>query len=229
MNVAFFAPLMCQRLVVSDKISVFGRKSRPLLHYYMESGFVLACEERMSQPDEQCVRACLDGQPAVFRHLVERHQLPLARYLCARLGNAEEATEAAQETFVRAYFALPKLQKPASFFSWLLGIADRVAKETRRAAARRRTVDWGQLDPAEPADKHDSCTDTGVAEAVAKLPDMYREVIMRRFYAGQSCAEIAGDLDVPLGTVTKRLSRAYTLLRQHLGPNVPNRENEVSR
>lgn len=183
----------------------------------------------MSPPDEQCVRSCLDGQPAAFRHLVERYQSPLRRCLYTRLGNAEEATEAAQETFVRAYFALSKLRKPASFFSWLLGIADRVAKETRRAAGRRRTVDWEQLEPAELADKQDACTDTSVTEAVAKLPDMYREVIVLRFYGGQSCVEISRDLDVPLGTVTKRLSRAYTLLREHLGPKFPNRASEVSR
>jgi RNA polymerase sigma-70 factor (ECF subfamily) len=130
---------------------------------------------------------------------------------------------------VRAYFALSDLRKPASFFSWLLGIADRVAKETRRAAGRRRTVEWELLEPAEPADKQDACTDTAVTAAVAKLPDTYREVIVLRFYGGQSCAEISRDLDVPLGTVTKRLSRAYALLREHLGPDLPNRESEVSR
>ena len=190
---------------------------------------MLTCEEQMSPPDEQCVRSCLDGQPAAFDHLVERYQSPLRRCLYARLGNAEEATEAAQETFVRAYFALSELRKPASFFSWLLGIADRVAKETRRAAGRRRTVNWEQLEPAELAGKQDARPDTAVTEAVAKLPDMYREVIVLRFYGGQSCAEISRDLDVSLVTVTKRLSRAYTLLREHLGPKFPSRESEVSR
>jgi hypothetical protein len=66
------------------------------------------------------------SEPAAFRQLVERYQSLLIRSLYARLGNAEEATEAAQETFVRAYFALPQLRKPASFSSWLLGIARRV-------------------------------------------------------------------------------------------------------
>ena len=141
----------------------------------------------------------------------------------------EEATEAAQETFVRAYFGLRELRKPGVFFAWLLGIADRVAKETCRTAGRRPTVDLEQVEPAEPAGKQDTCIDTAVAEAVAKLPDVYREVIMLRFYGGRSCAEISRDLGVPLGTVTKRLSRAYSLLREHLGPKFPSQENEVSR
>ena len=180
----------------------------------------------MSQADEQCVRSCLNGQPAAFRHLVERYQSPLRRCLHARLGNADAATEAAQETFVRAYFALSELRKPASFFSWLLGIADRVAKEAGRAALRRRTV---ELEPAQLAGKQDKCTDTSVTDAVAKLPDIYREVIMLRFYGEQSCQQISRDLDVPLGTVTKRLSRAYTLLRERLGPKLSGQESEAPR
>jgi RNA polymerase sigma-70 factor, ECF subfamily len=183
----------------------------------------------MSQADEQSVRSCLDGNPGAFRHLVERYQSPLMRSLYARLGNAEEATEAAQETFVRAYFALRDLRKPGAFFSWLLGIADRVAKEIHRAAKRRRTVDWEQVEPAELADKQGPRPDATVAEAVAKLPDVYREVVLLRFYGGSSCADISRDLDVPLGTVTKRLSRAYALLREQLAAELPGQENEVPR
>jgi DNA-directed RNA polymerase specialized sigma24 family protein len=63
----------------------------------------------MRPPDEQCIRSCLDGQPGAFRHLVERYQTPLVRHLCGSLGNRDQAEEAAQEAFVRAYFALRKL------------------------------------------------------------------------------------------------------------------------
>ncbi len=122
----------------SEKFDGFRSQKGPLRHYCIESGFVLICEGWMSPSDEQCVRSCLDGHPEAFRHLVERYQTPLLRHLRLRLGNVGEATEAAQEAFVRAYFALGDLRKPEAFFSWLLGIADRVAKETHRAAKRRR-------------------------------------------------------------------------------------------
>jgi RNA polymerase sigma-70 factor, ECF subfamily len=190
---------------------------------------VLISEEGMSPPDEQCVRSCLNDHPEAFRFLVERYQAPLLRRLCLRLGNTEEATEAAQETFVRAYFALRNLRKPEAFFPWLLGIADRVAKETHRAAKRQRTVVWEQAEPVEPAGKQEACADTAVTEAVAKLPDTYREVVMQRFYDGKSCQEISRELEVPLGTVTKRLSRAYSLLRERLGAAARSQESEVSR
>jgi RNA polymerase sigma factor (sigma-70 family) len=182
----------------------------------------------MSPPDEQCVRSCLNNHPEAFRVLVERHQAALTRRLCSCLGNSEDAAEAAQETFVRAYFALRNLRKPEAFFPWLVGIADRVAKETHRAAKRRRTVAWEQVEPAATAGKKETEDDPALTEAVAKLPDTYREVIELRFHEGHSCEEISRRLDVPLGTVTKRLSRAYGLLRERLNAGV-DRESEVSR
>lgn len=183
----------------------------------------------MSPPDEQCVRSCLNNHPEAFRFLVERHQAPLLRRLCMHLGNAEEAAEAAQETFVRAYFALRNLRKPESFFPWLVGIADRVVKETHRSVKRHRAVTLEQVETGEMPGKQDSHIDTEVLDAIARLPETYREVIMLRFFDGQSCHEISRNLNVPLGTVTKRLSRAYCLLREHLGPKFPNQESEVSR
>jgi RNA polymerase sigma-70 factor (ECF subfamily) len=53
-------------------------------------------------------------------------------------------------------------------------------------------------------------------EAIAVLPEAHREVILLRYYEGLSCQEVAMRLDMPLGTVTKTLSRAYALLRQEL-------------
>ncbi len=189
----------------------------------------------MPSSDQQCVRSCLDGRPDAYRQLVERHQAALLRYLGATLHDADAAAEAAQEAFVRAYFTLPKLRKPEAFFSWLCGIADRVTKESRRAAKRCRTVDWQQAGSAEVIDPghanlEGSVTEaavSSVAEAVAKLPDLYREVILLRFYGNRSCLEISRDLEVPLGTVTKRLSRAYALLRQRLSNGGCGRQSEV--
>jgi RNA polymerase sigma-70 factor, ECF subfamily len=182
----------------------------------------------MPPRDEELVRACLDGCPEAFRHLVERHQLPLVRRLCACLGDADEAAEIAQEAFVRAYFALPQLRKPESFFAWLAGIADRVAKETDRDARRRRMVDLGRVDPEELAEEPAEEADEALADAVDGLPEPYRGVIRLRYYEHRSCAEISSDLGVPLGTVTKRLSRAYALLRESLGANRSSPNGEVS-
>ncbi len=167
--------------------------------------------------DQEYVRLCLDGRPEMFRHLVVRHESALIRHLARRLGDEDEAAEAAQEAMVRSYFALPTLRKGGSFFPWLLGIADRVAREVCRARRRHPApLDFeatsASVRPDLSAD--DNRSDPELSRAVAELPEAYRQVILMRFYGGQSCAEIGRNLGVSLGTVTSRLSRAYALLRE---------------
>jgi RNA polymerase sigma-70 factor (ECF subfamily) len=176
----------------------------------------------MCQSDEECVRQCLAGRPGAFRRLVERHQQAVMRCFTVRFADREKAAEAAQETLVRAYFALPGLRKPESFLPWLMGIAARVAREMARDDKRRRGL---PLD-VEPAAELAAPGDGGVAgdtfgagrvrQVVEALPELYREVIVLRFYGGLSCAQCGEHLGVPVTTVTKRLSRAYALLRESL-------------
>jgi RNA polymerase sigma-70 factor (ECF subfamily) len=66
------------------------------------------------------------------------------------------------------------------------------------------------------ADANDHVEDYPLEEAIAVLPESYRRVILLRYYEGLSCQELATRLGMPLGTVTKTLSRAYALLRQEL-------------
>jgi RNA polymerase sigma-70 factor (ECF subfamily) len=155
----------------------------------------------------------LNGHPEAYGQLVQRYQDPLRSYLAARLGDAERTEEAAQETFVRAFFALGKLKATGSFFSWLLGIASRVAKEQRRSERRQRLV-IGRF--ARSLALPETSIDGDLRQAVANLPQPYAEVILLRYYGGVSCAEVAQQLGVPVGTVTKRLSRAYAMLRESL-------------
>jgi len=178
----------------------------------------------MSLTDKECVERCLDGRPDAYRQLVSRYQGPLLSYLVSRLGDPHQAEEAAQEAFVRAYFGLRKLKKPDSFFAWLAGIAGRVMQEQYRSQRRR-------VELASQAAEHRPTTgdteEIELGKAVAALPDVYREVILMRYYTGLSCAELASRLDVPIGTVTKRLSRAYAMLRKSLLPKETWSEHKV--
>ena len=170
----------------------------------------------METTDREYVKRCRDGQPDDFRLLVQRYQKPLFVYLSSRLGDPLQAEEAAQESFVRAFFSLKKLRKPESFYSWLLGIAGRVLKEQFRLQARRdrdREAAAGMM--AE--DAGDCPEEYPLEEAIAGLPESHRQVILLRYYEALSCQEVATRLGMPLGTVTKTLSRAYALLRQELG------------
>ena len=170
----------------------------------------------MSRADRDNVVACWNGHPEAFRQLVVRYQAVLLSYLSGRFGNRDQAEEAAQETLVRAFFALRRLRKPDSFFSWLLGIANRVANEQVRTEQRHRDI--ARLMP-QPTAGSEHSPDYALERAVAELPETYREVVLLRYYGRCSCAEVAEQLGIPLGTVTKQLSRAYAMLRQSLSEN----------
>ena len=165
--------------------------------------------------DAEYVISSRNGCPDHFRFLVERYQRPLFAFLAGRLGDRLEAEEAAQESFVRAFMSLGKLNKPESFFAWLLGIAGRVVKEQVRLLKRgeQERLAAGSLvnEPTEGPDYP-------LEEALAALPESYRQVLLLRYYEGLSCQEVATRLSLPLGTVTKTLSRAYALLRDKLRP-----------
>jgi RNA polymerase sigma-70 factor (ECF subfamily) len=169
----------------------------------------------MMENDRYYVERCLDGHPDDFRHLVRRYQPVLLAHLAGKLGSRDRAEEAAQETLVRAYFKMDTLRKPESFFAWLLGIADLVAKEEQRKESIRRQRESVRASVEETTEPELS-QDFSLEAAVAALPEAYRTVILLRYYGGLSCAGIAKQLDVPLGTVTKTLSRAYAFLRDSL-------------
>jgi RNA polymerase sigma-70 factor, ECF subfamily len=164
--------------------------------------------------DREYVESSRNGCPDHFRLLVQRYQKPLFAFLSDRIGDPLEVEEAAQESFVRAFLSLKKLRKPESFCSWLLGIAARVAKEQFRSAAARER-DRGAAETML-LETEESQEEFPLEAALAVLPENYRRVIVLRYYEGRSCQEIAHRLDLPLGTVTKTLSRAYALLRQEL-------------
>jgi DNA-directed RNA polymerase specialized sigma24 family protein len=84
-----------------------------------------------------------------------------------------EAEEVAQETLVRCYFGLSKLKKRGSFFPWLLGISNRVAKEQHRSRQRRQQTLSGL---AEKKPQRPVKYDYPLARTIAQLPDFYRVI-----------------------------------------------------
>ena len=168
----------------------------------------------MDLTDKEYVERCRDGHPEDFGLLVDRYQKPLFAYLAARVGNSPQAEEAAQESFVRAFLSLRRLRQPESFYSWLLGIAGRVAKEQFRSELHRKQESEAAETLLTSADDHTE--DYPLEAAIAALPENHRQVILLRYYEGLSCQEVTTRLGMPLGTVTKTLSRAYALLRQEL-------------
>ena len=175
----------------------------------------------MDARDSECIAHCLDGRPEEYRYLVERYQGALVSWLTGRLGNRLMAEEVAEEAFARAWFALARFRTGQAFFPWLSGIAVQVAQEMWRAKRRREKHHQSAVAAAigsavAPADGSEE-PDLSLRQAVDALPEAHRSVVLLRYYGQYSCKEVAERLDLPLGTVTKRLSRAHAQLRNLLG------------
>jgi RNA polymerase sigma-70 factor, ECF subfamily len=168
----------------------------------------------MTASDAESIAQCLAGRPDSYRPLVERYQAPVRAFVRGKVRDAATAEDITQESFIRAYESLAKLHQPQAFFAWLLGIAQRVILEHQRADSRQRDViaRLVRQPPPAPEDPRDE----ELERAVAELPQPYREVVLLRYYGQLSCAEVAQRLALPLGSVTKNLSRAYAMLRQKL-------------
>ena len=128
------------------------------------------------------------------------------------LGSEADALEAVDEAVYQALRALKKLRQPEFFDTWLTRILlNECHKELRR---RKRLAPEEALPETAGADAYDGLP---LKEAVRRLPEDLRAVIILRFFAGLSQAETAAALEVPQGTVATRQRRALQLLRLELG------------
>ena len=181
----------------------------------------------MPENDGFYIQRCLDGHPDEFRHLVRRYKGPLRGYLAGQLGRGDLAEEALQEVFVRCYFGLSSLQNQSSFFPWMLGVASCVTKEMFRIEQKeRKTMENLAKMPARSDSGFDKPANWPLAKTIAKLDDFSQQLILLRYYGGRSCKDVAAILNIPIGTVTKSLSRAFTRLRGMLKDDTA-QESEV--
>jgi RNA polymerase sigma factor (sigma-70 family) len=156
-------------------------------------------------------------EPA-FAALMVRHG-PMVYGVCRRmLGDAQEAEDAYQASFLVLARKAGAIRKRSLLGAWLYGVACRIAARLRGAAARRRERLQPGVDiDALPADAP-AWSDVGpvVHEEVQRLPSHYRDAVVLCFLEGKSNEEAAEMLRRPVGTIKSRLTRARELLRSRL-------------
>ena len=147
-----------------------------------------------------------------FARRTEAIRARLYRTAYLYLGSEADALEAVDEAVYQALRALKKLREPAFFETWLTRI---VLNECRRELRRRSRLapEEALPDSAGPVD-YDALP---LKEAIRRLPEELRTVIILRFFAGYTQAETAAALDIPQGTAATRQRRALELLRLELG------------
>ena len=173
--------------------------------------------------DLLAVQRALRGDEAGFRELVDRYTGLLFALSWRLLGDREEAADAVQEIFLRAYKALPRFRLGARFHTWLYTIALNWLRSRLRSRRSRSAVEARLLPPSGGPDPADVALDREAerlaAEALGRLHPRYREPFVLRHSQELSIREISEVLGLPEGTVKVRLHRARHLLAAALeGP-----------
>lgn len=167
--------------------------------------------------DVEIVRRCLAGQREAFAKLVARHQRAVYGVALRMLGDCDQADDAAQETFVRAYSGLTTFRGESSMRTWLLRIATRLCIDLLRARRRRPELPLDDGDaPAQTEWEDEVAGRHSLARAIAQLPPHYKAAIVLRHLHHLSYADMAQALGLPLATVRTHLRRARLMLRSLL-------------
>jgi RNA polymerase sigma-70 factor (ECF subfamily) len=206
--------------------------------------------EREPNDREAVVRA-QKGDRDAFRLLVERYQGRAYRLALRVLHDEEQARDAVQDAFLKAYVNLGSFEGRSSFYTWLYRLVMNLCLDAKRRGRAARWVDTPEPDDLErltapevrPADHafraHEEEPDAALgrlelraalARAIEELPDAARETLILRELEGLSYSEIAEALSIPKGTVMSRLHyarrRVQELLRRSgfVGPGAAHEE-----
>lgn len=173
--------------------------------------------------DEQIVELAVNKNPDAFGEIVKRWERKIFALCFGMLAREDDATDAAQETFIAAYRNLKNFRGEAKVSSWLHRIAVNQCLTTKR---RQKTRSENFLDeekneqekffvaparaqPSQRAEQNERLHH--VRQAVASLPVELRQVIVMKEFEEMTFQEISDVLEVPLSTVK---SRVYTALKQ---------------
>ncbi|HEX5501956.1 MAG TPA: sigma-70 family RNA polymerase sigma factor [Thermomicrobiales bacterium] len=174
--------------------------------------------------DDLLVARALGGDRDAFAALIRRYQRPVYGLAYRMLGDAADAEDAAQETFVRAYTRLDSYRPNGRFGSWLLAIAahwcvDALRARRRRGAAVAVGAGLGGDRFVCPADGPEElalrrASRDEMQALLAQLPPRYQLVLTLRYYHDLSYVELAEALGEPVSTVRMRLFRARAALQR---------------
>ena len=182
----------------------------------------------MTWTDEELVAKSIGGDADSFNELVVRWERPIYALAYRTIGREDDARDVCQETFLRAFRALPGFRGQAKFSSWLYRIALNLCRDWMRRERRTpvvqtpEDVDLMELaaarEPSESIEDRVARNDLSrlVERAMTLLPEEQRTAIVLKEYHGLTFQEIADLVGCPLSTVKTRLYQGLTVLRREL-------------
>lgn len=169
------------------------------------------------------IEQSLAGDKQAFAQLMQRYTGAVFGLAYRMLGNAQDAEDAVQEIFLRAYSRLDSFDRTRKFSTWLLSIASNYCIDR----LRRRRYNWLTLDDVafslasdQPGPERSALENerrVAVHDALQRLPENYRLVAVLRYLNDLSYDEIAQVTGLPESTIKTRLYRARAMLAESLG------------
>lgn len=173
--------------------------------------------QQVETTDGDLVRRVLAGDAHAYAGLVARHRDRLVRYARHVLGNREDAEEAVQDAFVRAYRSLARCDGPEHYERWLFGILVNRCRTRYGQTARRSAVvvhdDVAIAEAEAPGDADEAAWGDAVRWALDQLEPVYREAFLLKHVEDLSYEEMAGLTGTGVSALKMRVSRACERLR----------------
>jgi len=196
------------------------------------------------QPDVDAplVERVRRGDQKAFELLVVKYQRRIERLIGRMVRDADLVQDLAQETFLRAYRALPQFRGESAFYTWLYRIAVNTAKKALVELRREPVITEAALMPSGDADEtfrpeaepiDPETPDAVIASreiaaavnaAIERLSEDLRQAVVLREIEGLSYEEIAEIMNCPIGTVRSRIFRAREAIAQRLRPLLDTRD-----
>jgi RNA polymerase sigma-70 factor (ECF subfamily) len=177
--------------------------------------------------ESSLIQRAARGEPDAWEPIMQAHQEPVFRLAYLFLGDADDAEDVTQETFLRAYAHLKRFDSSRPMRPWLLSIAANLARNKHRsmgrylnAISRAFRLEPGTSPNVEERNEQDQEAHQ-LVDAVRQLSADDQQVIYLRFFLDLSTVEAAQSLGVAEGTVKSRLSRALERLRAIIKTDFP--------
>jgi RNA polymerase sigma factor (sigma-70 family) len=172
----------------------------------------------MGRSDAELLEASKRGERAAYGALIERYQGVVCAVSYARTGDQSLSEDVAQDTFIAAWRQLHQVREPNRLRAWLCGIARNLARKARRRSAREAPLERALVfEGANPFDAAASAeTDRVVRDALERVPESYRDVLVLYYRDHRSVRDVAAALGLSEAAALQRLSRG----RQYLADGV---------
>ncbi|MDY7039878.1 MAG: sigma-70 family RNA polymerase sigma factor [Chloroflexota bacterium] len=178
------------------------------------------------EQEQVWIQQALGGSKEAFTRLIEAYQTPVYNLAYRMLGNAQEAEDAAQEAFIRAYTRLHTYDPTRKFASWLLSITshyciDRLRRRRLHLVSLEELPPWHGVaserpQPEERLIENQKCD--AVQALLSALPPHYRAPVILRYWYDFSYREIADAMNLTESAVKSRLHRAREMLAKAAAP-----------